>query len=87
MASKYQSRIIKEMEQKGFFVLKIITTNKNGICDLLCMKLGEPDVWIECKEKNDTLKELQRFRIDELRKMGKIAYCTQDGRGIIYTEF
>jgi hypothetical protein len=51
------------------------------------MKLGEPDVWIECKEKNDTLKELQRFRIDELRKMGKIAYCTQDGRGIIYPEF
>lgn len=84
MASKYQEKIIKEMELKGFFVINLIRTNKSGICDLLCMKLGEPDHWIECKENNDTLKPLQKFRIDELNKLGKKAYCLQDGKGIIY---
>lgn len=82
--SRYQTKIIKEMEAKGYFVVNIIRTNKNGICDLLCMKAGEVDTWIECKEKNDTLKPLQKFRIDELNSIGKKAFCTQDTKGIIY---
>ena len=84
MASKYQTEIIKEMERKGYNVLKIIRINKTGFPDLLCLKKNEVDIWIECKEKNDTLKELQKFRIDELIKLGKKAYCTQNTKGIIY---
>ena len=84
MASKFQSKIIAEFEAKGYTVLKIIKLNKNGYPDLQCIKKGEIDIWIECKEKNDTLKPLQKFRIDELNNIGKIAYCIQDGKGIIY---
>jgi len=80
----YQTKIIKEMENKGYTVLKIVRLNKTGYPDLLCLKKDNPDVWIECKEKNDTLKELQKFRIDELIKLGKQAYCSQDTKGIIY---
>lgn len=82
--SIYQNKIIKEMKAKGFTVLKIIRLSTSGYPDLQCIKLGEIDHWIECKEKNDTLKELQKFRIDELNKLGKKAYCTQDTKGIIY---
>lgn len=82
--SAYQNKIIKEMKAKGFTVLKIIRFSTSGYPDLQCIKLGEIDHWIECKEKNDTLKELQKFRIDELNKLGKKAYCTQDTKGIIY---
>lgn len=82
--STYQTKIKKEFEQKGYTVLKIVRLSDNGYPDLLAMKLGEVDVWIECKEKNDTLKELQKFRIDQLNKMGKRAFCTQDTKGIIY---
>ena len=80
----FQSKTIKEFEDKGYLVLKTIRLNKNGFPDILAMKLGEHDIWIECKEKNDTLKPLQKFRIDELRAVGKIAYCLKDGKGIIY---
>lgn len=82
--SAYQNKIIKEMQLKGYTVLKVIRLGSNGYPDLLCMKQGSKDVWIECKEKNDTLKELQKFRIDELNKLGKFAFCTQDTKGIIY---
>ena len=83
----YQNKIIKEMQDKGYTVLKIIRLNSSGYPDLLCMKQNEVDVWIECKEKNDTLKELQKFRIDELNLLGKKAFCTQDTKGIIYPTF
>lgn len=80
----YQTKIIKEMQDKGYTVLKIIRLNSSGYPDLLCMKQNEIDVWIECKEKNDIFAPLQKFRIDELIKLGKKAYCTQNGKGIIY---
>lgn len=48
------------------------------------MKENNIDIWIECKEVNDTLKELQKQRIDELNLLGKIAFCLQDTKGIIY---
>lgn len=82
--SAYQNKIIAEMQSKGYTVLKVIRLGANGYPDLLCMKLNEVDVWIECKEKKDGLSELQKFRIDGLNKLGKKAFCTQDTKGIIY---
>ena len=72
------------MQSKGFEVIKILRFSTTGYPDLLCIKKGEIDHWIECKEANDTLKPLQKFRIDQLNKLGKKSYCTQDGKGIIY---
>lgn len=79
----YQEEIIKEMEAKGYTVLKIIRLNKNGYPDLQCLKNGKT-VWIECKEENDTLKPLQKLKIDELNNLGFVAFCTQKNKGIIY---
>ena len=73
MASKFQSKIIKQYESNGWTVLNIIKLSDNGYPDLLCMKLGEVDTWIECKEGGDTLKPMQKYRIDQLRKLNKIA--------------
>lgn len=84
MASNFQKKIIKEMKSKGFTVLKIIRLNENAYPDLLCIKKGEPDHWIECKEGKDYLKPLQAKRIDELRELDKIAYCIHNEQGIIY---
>ena len=52
--------------------------------DLLAMKSNEPTIFIEVKEAKDTLKPIQKLRIDELNKIGNIAYCLQDGKGVIY---
>lgn len=84
MSSKFQSKIIKQYEANGWTVLNIIKLSDNGYPDLLCMKAGEVDTWIECKEGNDTLKELQKFRIKELIKLGKDAACLHDTKGKIF---
>lgn len=83
MASKFQQSIIKKYEADGYYVINNIKTNKNGIPDLQCIKDGV-STWIECKEASDTLKPLQKFRIDELIAAGCIAFCLQDGKGQIY---
>lgn len=70
MASRHQEKIIKEYQSKGYYVINLIKTNKNGIPDLLCLKDNEKPLFIECKEKTDTLKPLQKFRIEELKKLG-----------------
>ena len=70
----YQQKIIKEYESKGFLVIKTIRLNKSGFPDLMCLKDGKT-VWIEIKEPTDTLKPLQKKRIDELIKIGFEAYC------------
>ena len=82
--SSFQKKLIKEYTQKGYTVLKTIRLNSNGYPDLLCMKLGETDTWIECKEGNDTLKPLQKFRIEQLRKLGKKAFCLHNEKGKIF---
>lgn len=84
MASSFQKKTISKYEELGYTVLKIIRLNHNGYPDLICMKLGEPDIWIECKEGTDTLKPLQEYRIDELNRIGKVAFCLHNTKGIIY---
>jgi len=82
--SKFQSKIIKEYEDKGYLVLKTIRLNVNGYPDLLCLKSSEPTIFIEVKEVKDTLKPLQKLRIDQLNQKGFKAICLQDGKGIVY---
>jgi Holliday junction resolvase len=81
--SAYQTKIKNQYTKLGYTVLKVIKLSDSGYPDLLALKDGKA-IWIEVKEKTDTLKELQRFRIDELRQLGFDAYCLQDGKGKIY---
>lgn len=80
MASKYQTKIIRKYEGLGYYVINLIKTSKNGIPDLLCLKEGEKPLFIECKESNDTLKPLQKFRIEELKKYGVDAILLKDNK-------
>jgi len=61
-------------------VINLIKTNKNGIPDLLCLKDGEKPIFIECKEKNDTVKPLQIYRINELNALGFNAFVDKVGK-------
>lgn len=66
---QYQTFLIKEYEDLGYYVIKLITTNRNGIPDLLCMKPNEI-IFIEVKSDKGKLTELQKFRHSELRQKG-----------------
>lgn len=84
MASSFQTKIKNYYSQKGYTVLNIIKLSANGYPDLYTFKKNDIDIWIESKEGKDSLSELQKLRIDELNKVGKIAFCLQKGKGIIY---
>ena len=61
-----QSKIIKQLECDGFFVVKLIKTNKTGIPDLLAVKPNRA-VFIEVKQEHGKLSEIQKYRINEIR--------------------
>ena len=82
--SSFQTKIKDFLKSKGYTVLKVIKLSANGYPDLYAFKKGYTDIWIESKESIDTLKPLQKQRIDELNKENKIAFCLQKGKGIIY---
>ena len=67
LESKIQKEVIDKMEAQGFFVIKLIKTNKNGIPDLLCMRKNEY-FFIEVKSAKGKLSEIQKYRIKELEK-------------------
>ena len=79
MALSYQTKIIKKYEKDGWFVINLIKTNKNGIADLLCIKEGQKPLFIECKEKHDTLKPLQKYMLKLVKKYGAYSFCSKDG--------
>lgn len=67
--AKYQNKLIKLLEAEGWYVIKLIKTNKNGIPDLLALKPNDVR-FIEVKGKKGVVSELQKFRIKELKDKG-----------------
>jgi len=65
-----QSKKIKELESDGYYVIKLIQTNKNGIPDLLALKVDEPPLFVEVKTSGGRLAKLQEYRIKELKQLG-----------------
>ncbi len=69
LESKVQAKLIRRYEREGFFVVKLILTNKPGIPDLLLLKDGVAS-FVECKRHGEKARPLQEFRINELRSLG-----------------
>ena len=67
--AKYQSKLIKKYEAEGYYVIKLISTNKAGIPDLLALKPDDVK-FIEVKGKLTKVSPLQNYRIKELKKLG-----------------
>ncbi len=65
-----QSKRIKQLEADGYYVLKLIKTNKNGIPDLLAIPPDCPVLFSEVKKPNGKLTKLQEYRLKELNKHG-----------------
>ena len=64
--SEIQSKFIKCLEREGFYVIKIIQTNKNGIADLLCLHKEYESFFIEVKTDDGKVSELQNYRMHEI---------------------
>lgn len=67
---KIQTQKIKELEKQGYYVIKLVSTNKNGIPDLIAIPKDSDVLFVEVKGPNGKLSELQKFRIKELNSHG-----------------
>lgn len=65
-----QSKRIKELEADGYYVIKLIKTNKNGIPDLIAIPPGSGVLFSEVKTPKGKLSKLQQYRIKELQDYG-----------------
>lgn len=65
-----QSKLIKSLESQGYYVIKLIKTNKNGIPDVIAIPPGCQVEFYEVKVPGKEPSELQKYRIKELKNHG-----------------
>ena len=65
-----QSKRIKQLEAEGYYVLKLIKTNKNGIPDIIAIPPNANVLFSEIKTEKGKLSELQKYRLKELETHG-----------------
>lgn len=67
-----QKKRIKELEEKGYYVIKLIKTNKNGIPDLIAIPPGSKVLFSEVKTPKGKVSKLQEYRLEELKKYAEV---------------
>ena len=73
-----QSKRIKQLEAEGYYVLKLVKTNKNGIPDILAIPPDSDVIFSEVKTPKGKVSELQKYRLKELEEYG---FTTEVFRG------
>lgn len=77
--SQVEQRWSKKAADRGWLPIKIIQANMNGLPDRMYLKDGKV-FFIEFKAKNGKLRDLQKYRIEQLR--GKGFHCF-----VFYSQF
>lgn len=71
--SQIQSKIMDRLQKNGWYVVKLMLTNKSGIPDLMALKNGKA-VFIEVKRPGQKPRPLQLVRHEELAMQGFETY-------------
>lgn len=67
---KIQAKRIKELEEQGYYVIKLLKTNKNGIPDLIAIPPNSDVLFSEIKKPGGKVSKLQEYRLKELDNHG-----------------
>lgn len=70
LEQKIQSKRIKQLEEDGYYVIKLINTNKNGIPDIIAIPRDSDVLFCEVKRPGQRPSKLQEFRHNELKERG-----------------
>jgi len=65
-----QTKRIKQLEAEGYYVLKLVKTNKNGIPDVLAIPPNCGVIFSEIKTPKGKVSKLQEYRLKELEEYG-----------------
>ena len=74
---KLQSKIISDLNKRGWIVVKTITLSKAGFPDIFAFKNGQA-VFFEVKAKKGVKSKLQQYRIEQLQAEGFTAEFVDD---------
>lgn len=80
LEQEIQSRKIKELEAEGYFVIKLISTNKNGIPDLIAIPPNSDVIFFEVKQRGLKPRPLQEAVMNSLVRHGVKCFI-HDGTG------
>ena len=67
-----QHKRIKQLESEGYYVIKLIKTNKNGIPDVIAIPPNCGVIFSEIKTPKGRLSKLQEYRLEEISNHGCI---------------
>lgn len=73
-----QKKRIDQLEKQGYYVIKLIKTNRNGIPDVLAIPPGAAVIFSEIKTTKGKLSPIQQYRLKELEGYG---FTTEVYRG------
>jgi Holliday junction resolvase len=65
-----QKKRIEELEAEGYYVIKLLKTNKNGIPDIIALPPDCEVLFSEIKKPDGRLSILQEYRLKELEEHG-----------------
>lgn len=65
-----QSKRIKQLEDEGYYVIKLVKTNKNGIPDIIAIPKDSGVLFSEVKTPKGKVSKLQEYRLKELKQHG-----------------
>lgn len=65
-----QKKRIDQLEKEGYYVIKLIKTNKNGIPDIVAIPPGTPVIFSEVKTPTGKTSKIQEYRLKELEAYG-----------------
>ena len=65
-----QKKRIDQLEKEGYYVIKLIKTNKNGIPDVLAIPPDSPVIFSEIKTEKGKVSKIQEYRLKELDGYG-----------------
>ena len=72
-----QTKIISDLNKRGWIVVKTIVLSKAGFPDVFAFKNGKA-VFFEVKAKNGVRSKLQQYRIEQLQSEGFTAEFVDD---------
>mgnify|MGYP003113853836 FL=1 len=65
-----QAKRISQLEDEGYYVIKLTMTNKNGIPDLIAIPKNSDVLFSEIKKPKGKLSVIQEFRLKQLNEHG-----------------
>lgn len=69
-----KDRLIKYLEERGYYTLLLVATNKPGIPDVLAIDTKSHPIFIEVKRPGLKARKLQEYRMQQLRDHGVKAF-------------